>query len=145
MLVSINMTYTTGGGAMEGHLKDTAGKLFDAINEQQWDKLLAFFHDDAGLIFPGTSPLSGEHRGKESIKKYFRRMHIAVPDLTFEIRSMAESSDIVMIEWRNRGKTRRGDAYDNYGVTVLQFREGMVFELRDYLDTERLKQGGGKS
>lgn len=130
---------------MEENLMDTAARLFNAINKQQWDSLLAFFHDDAGLIFPGTSPLSGEHLGRESIKKYFRRMHIAVPDLTFEIRSMAESSDVVMIEWINRGRTRRGDVYQNYGVTVLQFREGMVFELRDYLDTERLKQGGGKS
>ncbi len=130
---------------MERQLKEAAEKLFRAINAQQWEQLLAFFRDDAVLIFPGTSPLSGEHRGKESIKKYFRRMHIAVPDLTFEIRAMSESGDLVMIEWRNTGKTRRGSAYDNYGVTVLQFKEGMVLELRDYLDTERLKQGGEKS
>jgi ketosteroid isomerase-like protein len=124
---------------METKPGELARNLFQAINTKQWEQLLAFFHDDAALIFPGTSPLSGEHRGKESVKKYFRRMNIAVPDLQFEIRAIAESDNLAMIEWRNGGKTRRGEAYGNYGVTVLQFRDGKVLELRDYLDTERLK------
>lgn len=125
-----------------------AKQLFEAINAKEWDKVFDAFDEGGALIFPGSSPLSGLHQGHEAIKRYFRRMNIAVPDLRFEILHVAESENIVMLEWRNRGKTRKGIPYENNGVTVLEFRGDAIWLLRDYLDTERLKpgnEGGGRN
>jgi ketosteroid isomerase-like protein len=116
-------------------------KLFEAINVKQWDSVVTAFHEEGSLIFPGSSPLSGFYQGRESIRRYFRRMNIAVPDLRFEVLQSAESENIVILEWRNRGKTRKGIPYENKGVTVLEFRGDELWQLRDYLDTEKLKAG----
>lgn len=122
--------------------KKISEKVFNFINEKKWDEVIDFFDDDASLIFPGTSPLGGVHRGKEAIKKYFRRMNIAVFDIRFDIKNISESEEIAFIEWENHGRTRRGKEYNNNGVTVIKIKNGKISELRDYLDTEKILAGG---
>lgn len=117
-------------------------KLFSEINQHNWEEVISLFDDEGSLVFPGTSPLSGSHLGKDAIRRYFRRMHLAVPDLQFQILNVAESEKIVVLEWRNRGETRKGVPYENKGVTVLEFKGEKILQLRDYLDTERLKPSG---
>ncbi len=116
-----------------------AEALFSAINARNWEFVLDQFDENGSLLFPGTSPLSGLHEGKEMVRKYFRRMNIAVPNLTFTIKNIAESDKVVIIEWTNSGKTRKGGVYGNSGITVLEFSGGKIMQLRDYLDTEKLK------
>jgi uncharacterized protein len=120
-------------GRIEG-----AKALFEAINKGDWDYVIDRFAEEGSLFFPGSSPLSGLHEGKEKVRKYFRRMHIAVPDLTFRVSHMAETEDLIFIEWKNCGKTRKGVPYENCGVTVLEFTGDKIRQLRDYLDTEKL-------
>ncbi|MBI2251394.1 MAG: NAD(P)H-dependent oxidoreductase [Armatimonadetes bacterium] len=114
--------------------------FFEAVNEKNWDKLLDGFSQEACLIFPGSAPLSGIYRGKEEIKRYFRRMNIAVPNLKFIIKEVFNHSHSIIIEWENHGLTRKRKNYNNQGITILKLKAGKIIYLRDYLDTEQLKQ-----
>ncbi|MDQ7823564.1 MAG: nuclear transport factor 2 family protein [Candidatus Eremiobacteraeota bacterium] len=127
---------------MRSSKEEAAVSLFDAISKGDFDRAMEHFDEKGSLVFPGTAPLSGTYKGKEAVRKYFRRMHIAVPDLAFTILHIAESGKVAIIEWINRGKTRRGGPYENRGVTVLEFEGEKIWELRDYLDTEKLKGPG---
>ena len=129
---------------MASSKKELAEKLFAAINAGSWEEVIDSFDDEGALIFPGSSPLSGNHQGRERIKKYFRRMNIAVPDLHFQILEFAESEKLIVLEWKNGGKTRNGLPYENKGVTILEFKGDKVLQLRDYLDTEKLKPAKGQ-
>jgi ketosteroid isomerase-like protein len=111
---------------------------FDALNQRDLDAFLEILDEDATFEFPGTSLLAGTHAGKKGIRRFLRRMTIAVPDLRFAIRHSLASGHMVVLEWTNKGTTMKGEPYENKGVTVIEFDGDLVIRLRDYLDTERL-------
>lgn len=112
---------------------------FDAINSRDFEAFLELMDEEATFEFPGTSPLAGIHSGKKGIRRFLRRMTIAVPDLRFDIVKCFASGDHAALEWTNKGTTAKGTPYENRGVTIVEFAGPKIKRLCDYLDTERLK------
>ena len=45
------------------------------------------------------------------------------------------------VVWSNKGKDKRGEPYDNRGITFVQMREGKIVLISDYFkDTSFLKR-----
>ncbi|MCL5257479.1 MAG: nuclear transport factor 2 family protein [Chloroflexi bacterium] len=112
---------------------------FEAINRRDFDAFVDLVHEDASFEFPGTSLLAGAHQGEKGIRRFLKRMTIAVPDLQFTVVNTLATGSLVALEWTNRGTTLKGAPYENRGVTIIEFSGDKIKRLRDYLDTERLK------
>ncbi len=123
-------------------MKDFAVKIFKLINEKKWDELLEYFTEDSFFVFPGSSPLGGTYKGLKELKRFFRKMAIAVPDITFTIINIIDSDNFIAVQWQNKGKTRKKVDYENYGVTIIEIANNKIVSMRDYLDTEKIISSG---
>ncbi|MEQ8168662.1 MAG: nuclear transport factor 2 family protein [Candidatus Eremiobacterota bacterium] len=123
-------------------MKDFAAEIFNLINEKKWDELLEYFTEDSFFIFPGSSPLGGTYKGLKELKRFFRKMAIAVPDITFTIINIIGTEKFIAVQWENKGKTRKKIDYENQGVTIMEISGNKIISMRDYLDTERIIASG---
>jgi ketosteroid isomerase-like protein len=123
-------------------MKDFAVNIFNLINEKKWDELLEYFTEDSYFVFPGSSPLGGTYKGLNELKRFFRKMAIAVPDITFNIINIIASENLIAVQWENKGQTRKKIDYENQGVTVIEIAHNKIVSMRDYLDTEKIISSG---
>lgn len=112
------------------------------LNSRDLDGFLERCDPEVVFTFPGSSPLSGVHKGREGLRRVFSLMHQLVPDLRFDYGHLLVLGDHAMVEWQDHGHTFRGEPFHNRGVTVMRFADGRVVEVRDYLDTEALTAFG---
>lgn len=120
-------------------MKELPAIIFSLINERKWEELLGYFSENAVFVFPGTSSLSSVYEGKDQLKRFFRKMVIVVPDLTFHVENIIASGEFAAVVWQSYGRTRKGLSYNNQGVTIIMTDQGKIIYMRDYLDTEKLK------
>lgn len=72
---------------------------FDRINAQDVDSLRNFWTADSTVYFP-----TGTCRGSAEIAAYFDQVFAAVADFAFEIVSIAESGNDVLVHWHLTGR-----------------------------------------
>lgn len=102
--------------------------FYDLLSGQQIDGLNDALTEEAVLLFPKTQPLNG----KEKIIRFFRLLFRQYPELKFQIQRTIIQGDSAAVHWTNRGFTRKKEAYENEGVTLMQFKEGKVSFLNDF-------------
>jgi ketosteroid isomerase-like protein len=103
---------------------DFARQWQDAWNRHDIEAVLGLFHDD--VLF--TSPLAvkidpdsgGILKGKEALRRYWSAAIAKVPDLRFEVTSLFEGMECLLIGFRNEAGMDRFE--------VLRFRDGLVIE-----------------
>ncbi|MFC4604503.1 ester cyclase [Rhodococcus kronopolitis] len=72
---------------------------FDRINAHDVDSLRNFWTADSTVHLP-----TGTCRGSAQIAAYFNQVFAAVADFSFEIVSIAESGNDVLVHWRLTGR-----------------------------------------
>lgn len=98
---------------------------------------VANMSDDIAWFTPGTGPLSGWKRGKDEIRKFrFGELDIFA-DLKREIVGLYGDGETVVMEAQAVGHLRNGDPYENAGCVVWKIRDGKVYLVRQYVDTEK--------
>jgi len=116
-----------------------AEEFFIALNYRDVDDILSFFSEEASLTFPGTSALGGFYLGKKKIKRFFEKLYIFVPDISFKVLGTLESEKALAVEWISTGISKKNIPYENRGISLLVVDDGRIAEMRHYLDTERLR------
>ncbi|MFD9691900.1 nuclear transport factor 2 family protein [Kitasatospora sp. NPDC059146] len=93
-----------------------------AWNSHDLERILAHFTEDVVFASPRIVELigdpSGEVRGKEALRVYWRKGLQHLPDLHFTVEDVRASVDTLVINYRNE----RGRAV----AEVLTFRDGLV-------------------
>jgi ketosteroid isomerase-like protein len=86
------------------------------------------------LPFSGTNDKAGALAGMPAVLDLF-------PDgLQFEAKAMTAEGDRVAIEASSRGKTFRGDDYNQEYHFLMRAREGKIVEWKEYMDTEHARK-----
>ena len=118
--------------------KATANRLFELFTASDIDGVMALMTDDATWLIPGKKelmPTAGLY-GKEKIEKLFRRM---VEGLAGGPRMTAKSSiaegNRVAIEVSSSGDLKNGRKYRQEYHFLIEFRDGKICAVREYLDT----------
>lgn len=118
--------------------KATANRLFELFTASDIDGVMALMTDDATWLIPGKKelmPTAGLY-GKEKIEKLFRRM---VEGLAGGLRMTAKSSiaegNRVAIEVSSSGDLKNGRKYRQEYHFLIEFRDGKICAVREYLDT----------
>jgi len=106
--------------------------LFEAMNSRELDPLVELLAPDAVFHFPGTKPIEGPDR----IRRFIRILFHRYPELRFTVERVIADESSAAAEWTNAGESRKGEPYENAGVTVLVLgEEGIVYLSDTFKDT----------
>ncbi len=109
-------------------LGNKVNRFFEFFSAQSLEQMADFLKEDARLFFPKTQPLVGKQR----ILKFFQVLFRQYPELTFTIVHTIAQQDKVAVHWTNRGITRKNEPYENEGVTLFFFEDGLVYLMSDF-------------
>jgi hypothetical protein len=83
-------------------------------------------------------PGMGTHRGRVGIVDEFLapvRGLFVDGDPQNEIVSLIGKGDLVAVETHGTGTFRNGRPYDNRYAWIVEIRDGMIYAIREYMDT----------
>ncbi|MFN7972939.1 MAG: nuclear transport factor 2 family protein [Acidobacteriota bacterium] len=114
--------------------------IFGSLSAGDPAPLLDRLAEDCVLEFPGRR-FGGRFEGKRAVRVFLKQnQRLFRGGLAFDVVWAGVAEDRAIVQWTNAGTTRDGRPYGNRGVTILRIEGGLVKELQDYLDTERLSE-----
>jgi ketosteroid isomerase-like protein len=114
-------------------------KFFATLSTGNLEKIWAAFHPEAAWQVQ-VKGIAGEgtHRGKKEIIDEFlgpvRGMFVP-GDPKVEITSLASQGDLAIGEAHGTGKFTDGRPYENLYAFAIEFKDGKVYRLREYMDS----------
>ena len=119
--------------------KAIARQFFERFTASDIEGALALMTDDATWWIPGTkelAPTAGTY-SKEKIGRLFHRMLAALESgLAMTLKSSIAEGDFVAAEVESSGDLRNGRRYRQQYHILMQFRDGRICAVREYLDTQ---------
>lgn len=116
-------------------------KFFEeALNTGDLERMRPYFHPDATWtpMAKATIPGIGVHRGRKGIVDEFLgpvRGLFVDGDPKNKIMNIFGSGNWVAVETHGTGKFRNGRDYDNRYAWMVEIKDGMIFTIREYMDT----------
>jgi ketosteroid isomerase-like protein len=117
----------------------TAQRFFDLFSAGDIEGVLALMTDDATWRIPGKkelTPTAGVYT-KERIGRLFRRMIEGLSTgLRMTVLSSIAEGDRVALEVVSSGDLKNGRLYRQEYHFLMEFRDGKISAVREYLDTQ---------
>ena len=124
---------------MTEHNRATALRFFELFTASDIDGALALMTDDATWQIPGKkelSPTAGVYP-KDKIARLFRRMLEGLSaGLRMTVTSTLAEGDRVALEVTSVGDLKNGRRYRQDYHFLIEFRDGKISAVREYLDTQ---------
>ena len=114
-------------------------KFFEVLSTGDLETLRPMVHPEATWTPMGQNiPGAGVHHGRKGIVDEFLGpvrglFEPGEPKVT--VTSLTSKGDMVVAECRGVGTLKNGKAYDNLYCWVYELKDGMMFALREYMDT----------
>ena len=119
--------------------KALAHEFFARFTASDIEGALATMTDDATWWIPGKkdrSPSAGLY-SKDKIGRLFVRMVGALESgLTMQVKSSIGEGEFVALEVESSGDLKNGRFYRQEYHMLMQFRDGKIAAVREYLDTQ---------
>lgn len=129
-------------GLVEDRNKDVVRSFFELLSADDLEGVRALFHEDAvWTVMARDIPGAGAHEGRDEIIDGFLGpirglFEPGQPKVALE--NVVAEGSWVAVEARGRGRFRNGREYDNSYVFVLEFEDGQIRTLREYMDTQHV-------
>jgi len=101
-------------------------------------KILRGARDGAG----SPSPSCLTYREHAPSRALLKRLSQAIPEFTFEIRSLLCEGDCVAAEVRSTGRLANAAPYSNRYHNVFELRDGLILRIREYPTYPRPRNEG---
>jgi len=114
-------------------------KMLDCYRSMDAAALETVLHENAKHTAPG-SDFGTDMEGRGAIASYFRQnVFPAFNRVDFEPVHVWEDRDasVVIVEWRSHLWPKTGKNYSNTGAFVIEIRDGRIYWVREYFDTEK--------
>jgi uncharacterized protein len=119
--------------------KAVARDFLACFGKSDIERALSLMTDDATWRIPGKkerSPAAGDYT-KEKIGRLFNRMVSALKDgLHMTVTSCVAEGDSVAVEAVSSGDLQNGRLYRQEYHFRMEFRDGKISAVREYLDTQ---------
>lgn len=119
--------------------KAVAREFFERFSANDIPGALATMTDDATWSIPGNkerNPSAGVY-SKERIGRLFLRMTAMLKDgLRLSVKSCIGEGNLVALEVESSGDLLNGRLYRQQYHTLMEFRDGRISAVREYLDTQ---------
>ena len=114
--------------------KNVLNRFFESVNNRDLRHMGDLFSEDSEFYFPKTQPL----KGRERIVRFFKILFRQYPELSFQVQRTIIDGHRAAVHWKNLGKNRRGEDYENEGVTIFEADQGLIVFMSDFFkDTEK--------
>jgi ketosteroid isomerase-like protein len=112
---------------------DTVRKGYAAFSSGDMETLMALYADDAVHIVPGSSRVSGPHKGKESIAGLYGTLfELTNGTLQIELdHTLSDGEDRVAAIHTSRLE-KDGETFTQTEVLLFTFADGKVAEIQDF-------------
>ena len=117
--------------------KQLMHEIFDAVANGDRSKFVDHLAEHAVLTVTGENSWSGVYRGKASIlRDLFGKVAELAPGArtTRALRFLADD-DWVVVEARGDMTTKAGAPYRNHYCLMYRIENGMIVELKEYMDS----------
>lgn len=112
--------------------------FFNCLSRGDVDGFVAMYHPQGSLWTSGNTLISGDF-SIEQIAAAGAAIFDAFPEgLVFSVHSMIAEGEKVAVEAQSAGMHSSGQAYSNLYHFLFEFRDGKVWRLKEYMDTERV-------
>jgi ketosteroid isomerase-like protein len=108
--------------------EQSVNRFFDSVNVRNLEEMGGLLAEAAQFYFPKTQPLLG----KERILRFFSILFRQYPDLAFQIHRTILQDNKGAVHWTNTGQNRKGEFYENEGVTLLEEENGKIIFISDF-------------
>jgi uncharacterized protein len=113
--------------------------FFRILSTGDLEAIRATLHPDAEWRpMVENIPGAGVHRPRDYIVDQFLapvRGMFAPGDPKTTVNTIASSGDLVMCESRGLGKLADGRTYDNRYAWAIELKDGLVYRIREYMDS----------
>jgi ketosteroid isomerase-like protein len=108
--------------------KNAVAGFFDLVNSRDLHAMQDMLTERTEFYFPKTQPLIG----KERIIRFFKILFRQYPELVFQVQRIIIQEHAAAVHWINRGTSRKGEPYENEGVTLLEMEGGRLTFISDF-------------
>ena len=109
-------------------------RLYEAFHSRDMETLASLIAEDAVWHVPGSTLISGEHRGRSAIFEYFRRMG-ELTGASFHAELIdALASDTQAVAVATTTGKRAGKAYDGSHLLLMRIEESRIVDVRLFND-----------
>lgn len=113
-------------------------RFFDAMNNGDSQTIVDSYAQEGEVWTMGATLISG-HYNKEQITASCDAIFDSFPEgITFTIDAMTAEGERVAVEAHSEGLHQSGQIYSNEYHFLFIIREGKLFRLKEYMDTERV-------
>ncbi|MFO7169470.1 MAG: nuclear transport factor 2 family protein [Chloroflexota bacterium] len=106
--------------------------------------IAALFADDARLSNAALQLHGEEHRGRTSVRDFWRAYRRAFDEVRSEFHHVMANDRAAGLFWTSSGTYRGGTPFVYDGVTLLEFDDsGKIVRLQGYFDTRQLSREAG--
>ncbi len=120
--------------------KRKTAQAFEHYNKGDLKNFLAGWHDKSIWVYPGNLSVSGEHKGKAAVEKWFQHYmdHFSSTNIIVKsimVRNIFDfvGTNTVSVIWDETVKTKSGEVYNLNGITLIYLRFGKVDCAKDYV------------
>jgi ketosteroid isomerase-like protein len=121
--------------------KAVVALFFDRFSAGDIDGVLATMSEDASWNFPGKKdslPAAGIY-SKQLIGRFFKGMLRQLrAGLDMRVQGCVAEGNKVAVELRSTGELKNGRHYHQEYHMLMEFRDGKICAVREYLDTQHL-------
>lgn len=118
--------------------KKNVEDFFSYMNNGDVDGIVNAYHDEGYVWTKGHTLISGKFT-KAQIETAAGAVFETFPDgLSFAILNMTAEDNRVAVEATSSGMHISGKMYENEYHFLFTFKDGLLLELKEYMDTERV-------
>ncbi len=118
--------------------KQVVEQFFSCLSSGDVEGFVALYHPRGSLWTSGNTLMSGTY-SRDQIAAFGGDIFDAFPQgLAFSIVGMTAEGDRVAVEAESKGEHSSGQLYHNFYHFLFEFRDGKVYRLKEYMDTEKV-------
>jgi ketosteroid isomerase-like protein len=118
--------------------KERLQQIFAALSEGDSGPFVDALGDDIRWTITGSTEWSRTYDGKDAVQRELLAPLFAqfADRYTAEASRLIAEDDYVVVEFRGRVMTKRGQPYNNTYCYIFRLADGKVAEITEYLDTQ---------
>lgn len=118
--------------------KQRVEQFMNYLSEGNVQGFVDVYHPEGSVWTSGKTLISGRFN-KEQINAAGSAIFAAFPQgLKFTIHGMVGEGDKVAVEAESEGMHISGQRYNNLYHFLFEFRDGLLYSLKEYMDTEHV-------
>jgi ketosteroid isomerase-like protein len=112
-----------------------ANAMFDVFNKHEWQKMCAFYSENALFLDPSFGP-EYVTKTRQEISAKYAEMEKLFPDIHDHVVGSYPSGDKVTVEFVSTGTISDSLKFKLPIITVLTFKDGLIIKDATYYDQE---------